>query len=640
MAFLPTPALPLTRPAGGGQRLPTLAARRAPLPPPARAPAGAARRGATTATSMATPPPTGTDGKAPPARQPWPLGRFLRTAAFYSPLGGLLSPMAAGRPDPGAAVAARRAAAAVATDAAGAAGPAVPLANVILVTGAAGGVGKRVVARLLATRPDLVVRALVRDADAAAAAWTAVGVDVDAAVAAGRLEVVVSDLWNLRAEFFDRLGGVVSATGTKVGPASGDTPGRDKYYQGVVFYPPVIVESTPQTVEYDGVKALADGIDAWAPPLPEELLDVLPVRGDAAAGVWGALDDVVMGGVSESTMRVATVAGAGGGAGDGSADDEALTFAGTVRVANSGGFASARTVGFATPANVGGYDGIALRVRGDGKRYKFILRCDGKWDGISHCHSFDTVAGEWTDVRIPWDAFRTVFRAKTVVDGEAVNPRNVTAVQLMLSKFEYDSVLNPAFSAGPFRLDVARIAAYRTPPPPPVVHVGTGGSTRLLRRDEFPDLDAQPPAVRMNEQLGRIMEWKLAGEDALRACSCPTVIVRPCALTEEPPRGYGSLVVGQGDRLTGKVSRDDVATLIVDALGGVDPAAATGGGRRRRSAPLPPPGGVTFELASAPPGEEATASGVASWAELLASLEEDPEAAGRRAYGPFPFVPQ
>lgn len=631
MAFLPTPALPLTRPAGGGHRLPTPPARTgAARTPPAVTPAVPVARRVTT---MATPPATDTDGKSSsPARQPWPLGRFLRTAAFYSPLGSLL-PSTAGRPDPGADVAARRAAA---TDALKSSVEAGAVANVILVTGAAGGVGKRVVARLLATRPDLVVRALVRDADAATAAWTAVGVDVDAAVAAGRLEVIVSDLWNLRPEFFDRLGGVVSATGTKVGPASGDTPGRDKYYQGVVFYPPVIVESTPQTVEYDGVKALADGIDAWAPPRHDELLDVLPVGGDAASGVWGALDDVVMGGVSESSMRVATVAGAGGGGGTTTADD-ALTFTGTVRVANSGGFASARTVSFATPANVGGYDGIALRVRGDGNRYKFILRCDGKWDGISHCYSFDTTAGEWTDVRIPWDAFRTVFRAKTLSDGEAVNPRHITAVQLMLSKFEYDGGLNPAFTAGSFRLDVGRIAAYRSPLPPPVVHVGTGGSTRLLRRDEFPDLDAQPPAVRMNAQLGRIMEWKLAGEDALRACSCPTVIIRPCALTEEPPRGYRSLVVGQGDRLTGKVSRDDVATLIVDALEGVGPAAA-GAGRRRR--PSLPPGGVTFELASAPPGEEATASGVSSWAELLGSLEVDPEAEGRRTYGLFPFVPQ
>ncbi|OSX70644.1 hypothetical protein BU14_0704s0008 [Porphyra umbilicalis] len=575
------------------------------------------------------------DGDAP-RRQPWPLGRFLKTAAFYSPLAKLTG---ASRPDPGAAVAARRAAAAAAdaspassvaaaaTDGGGGGGS---VANVVLVTGAAGGVGKRVVGRLLRTRPDLTVRALVRDGDVAAATWAGAGVDVDGAIAAGRLEVVVSDLWNLRAPFFDRLAAVVSATGTKVGPASGDTPSREKYYQGITFYPPVIVEATPQTVEYDGVKALADGLGQWVPPPAEEQLELLPVAGDAAAAVWGALDDVVMGGVSESEMRV------------GSADGgDALTFTGTVRVANSGGFASARTVGFETPANVGGYDGIVLRVRGDGNRYKFILRCDGKWDGISHCHSFDTVAGEWADVRIPFGAFNTVFRAKTLSDGAAVNPRRITAVQLMLSKFEYDGALNPAFTPGPFAMDVARIAAYRAAAPrPPVIHVGTGGTTRLLRRDEFPDLAAQPPAVRMNDALGRIMEWKLAGEDALRASGFPTLIVRPCALTEEPPRGYRGLAVGQGDNMTGKVSRDDVATVIVDALAAVGRRRRGGGGGgegggARGVASLT--GGVTFELATVPEGTEGD---VGSWEELLAKLEKDGETEGKRTYGPFPFVPQ
>jgi len=569
------------------------------------------------------------DGDAP-GRQPWPLGRFLKTAAFYSPLAKLTG---ASRPDPGAAVAARRAAAAEASSSSAAAAAMASVgadggggANVILVTGAAGGVGKRVVARLLRTRPDLIVRALVRDGDAAAATWAAAGVDVDAAVAAGRLQVIVSDLWNLQAPFFDRLAAVVSATGTKVGPASGDTPSRDKYYQGVVFYPPTIVEATPQTVEYDGVKALADGMGRWVPPPAEEQLELLPVGGDAAAAVWGALDDVVMGGVSESEMRV--------GSADGGED--ALTFTGTVRVANSGGFASARTVGFETPANVGGYDGIALRVRGDGNRYKFILRCDGKWDGVSHCHSFDTVAGEWADVRIPFGAFNTVFRAKTLADGAAVNPRHITAVQLMVSKFEYDGALNPAFTAGPFSLDVARIAAYRTAPRPPVIHVGTGGSTRLLRRDEFPDLATQPPAVRMNDALGRIMEWKLAGEDALRASGFPTLIVRPCALTEEPPRGYRALAVGQGDTMTGKVSREDVAMVIVDALAPVGRrrgGGAAGGGRGLASVT----GGVTFELATVAEGAEGD---VGSWEELLAKLEKDGETEGKRTYGPFPFVPQ
>lgn len=37
----------------------------------------------------------------------------------------------------------------------------------------------------------------------------------------------------------------------------------------------------------------------------------------------------------------------------------------------------------------------------------------------------------------------------------------VRSVQLMLSKFEYDGMLNPSFKAGAFELPVERIAGYK-----------------------------------------------------------------------------------------------------------------------------------------------------------------------------------
>ena len=77
--------------------------------------------------------------------------------------------------------------------------------------------------------------------------------------------------------------------------------------------------------------------------------------------VWGALDDVVMGGVSESSIRF----------------KEAIAeFSGNVSTANSGGFASVRTRNFEPAIDLSSYDGIALRVKGDGNRYKFMLRTE------------------------------------------------------------------------------------------------------------------------------------------------------------------------------------------------------------------------------------------------------------------------
>lgn len=234
-----------------------------------------------------------------------------------------------------------------------------------------------------------------------------------------------------------------------------------------------------------------------------------------------------------------------------------------------------RTVDFASPVNLRGYDGLSMRVKGDGKRYKFIIRCDNKWDGISHCFSFDTIDGEWATIEMPFSSFNTVFRAKTIPGGKPLDRSHISAFQIMLSKFEYDKELNPAFSAGPFELLVDAVYAYRRsstpadsiPVLPRFVHIGSGASTRVLRKNEFKPEEI-PAIVQLSDSLGRLLEWKLAGEDVIRSNLAPYgyTIIRPCALTEGEPQGITSLEIAQGDRITGTVSRDDVARLAVEAL--------------------------------------------------------------------------
>lgn len=162
------------------------------------------------------------------------------------------------------------------------------------------------------------------------------------------------------------------------------------------------------------------------------------------ANVWGALDDVVMGGVSQSGIEL----GAAG-----------LVFSGTVSTANSGGFASVRTRNFDPAIDLSHFTGITLRLQGDGKRYKFMLRTETRWDGIAYCYSFDTEPNTWITVRIPFTAFVPVFRAKTV-NNAPFDPSHIYAMQLMLSKFEYDGALNPRFEPGFFQLQVESIQAY------------------------------------------------------------------------------------------------------------------------------------------------------------------------------------
>ncbi|MGG6296476.1 CIA30 family protein [Leptolyngbya sp. AN02str] len=163
------------------------------------------------------------------------------------------------------------------------------------------------------------------------------------------------------------------------------------------------------------------------------------------ADVWGPLDDVVMGGVSESGVRIESGVG---------------VFSGYVSTANNGGFASVRSRNFDPPLDLSGFDGIELNVKGDGQRYKFFLRTEAQWDGVAHCYSFDTTPGEWITLQMPFSDFVAVFRAKTV-DNASLHLNCMTALQLMLSKFEFDKALNPHFTPGRFELQVQSIAAYR-----------------------------------------------------------------------------------------------------------------------------------------------------------------------------------
>jgi uncharacterized protein YbjT (DUF2867 family) len=159
---------------------------------------------------------------------------------------------------------------------------------------------------------------------------------------------------------------------------------------------------------------------------------------------WGAVDDVVMGGVSESGIRLV--------------DGYAL-FSGNVSTDNSGGFASVRTRNFEPSFNLSNYRGIELRVKGDGQRYKLFVRTEAKWDGVGYAYSFDTIADEWMTIQVPFQDLVPIFRAKTVNDAP-LDTTQICSLQLMLSKFEYDKALNPRFAPGLFSLQVESISAY------------------------------------------------------------------------------------------------------------------------------------------------------------------------------------
>jgi hypothetical protein len=195
------------------------------------------------------------------------------------------------------------------------------------------------------------------------------------------------------------------------------------------------------------LKTMVTGSTAPLPPQPQNgVLFDFTQPNPAQLSLWGALDDVVMGGVSHSNFQRA---------------ENSASFTGMVSTENSGGFASVRTRNFEPPLNLAAYQGIELRVRGDGQRYKFFLRDREGWDAIAYGYSFDTTPQTWITVRIPFSELNPVFRAKFQPDAKPLDPSNLRSLQLMLSKFEYDKALNPHFTPGEFCLQIQTIAAFR-----------------------------------------------------------------------------------------------------------------------------------------------------------------------------------
>jgi NADH dehydrogenase [ubiquinone] 1 alpha subcomplex assembly factor 1 len=154
---------------------------------------------------------------------------------------------------------------------------------------------------------------------------------------------------------------------------------------------------------------------------------------------WRVVNDGVMGGRSEGGFE---------------AEGEALVFAGTTNT-DGGGFSSIRSD--TRRFELGEYDGIRLRVRGDGRSYTFRLTTWEARRGAyepSYWAEFGTRGGVWETVDIPFSRFRPRWRGRWL-EGPTLNPAAIDGLGLMI----YDG------RDGPFRLEVDWIRAYRAPRP-------------------------------------------------------------------------------------------------------------------------------------------------------------------------------
>ena len=128
--------------------------------------------------------------------------------------------------------------------------------------------------------------------------------------------------------------------------------------------------------------------------------------------VWTAVNDNVMGGRSSGGFALT------GGR---------LLFRGEINT-DGGGFASIRTE--PQQLDIGSHDGLKLKVRGDGRTYRFRVVTAGS--DFAYMADFSTRKGEWEIIDLPFSAFQPSWRGRKL-DRPPVKPSDITSIGFMIA---------------------------------------------------------------------------------------------------------------------------------------------------------------------------------------------------------------
>lgn len=132
-------------------------------------------------------------------------------------------------------------------------------------------------------------------------------------------------------------------------------------------------------------------------------------------GKWRVQDDVVMGGRSDSNLKIT--------------EEGQARFYGQVSLENDGGFCSIHQTTEEEPYVVAGKSAFILRLKGDGKDYNFRVRTP--MGRHSYAFTFPTMGDKWESVSIPFDAMEATFHGEPVdVPNYAGEP--VVEMQLLI----------------------------------------------------------------------------------------------------------------------------------------------------------------------------------------------------------------
>lgn len=160
-----------------------------------------------------------------------------------------------------------------------------------------------------------------------------------------------------------------------------------------------------------------------------------------------------------------------------------------------------------------------------------------------------------------------VRRARSVPGGPPLDPSRIRQFGLVYSRFAFNGFPNEAYAPGAFELRLeGGIGAFRAPRPQ-LVLVSSAGVERNARiGDDEEARKRDIPIVQLNP--GGVLNHKYAGEAAVRASGLAYCVVRPTGMSDDGGGGGPALLeASQGDRISGKIARSEVAAVVVAAAG-------------------------------------------------------------------------
>ena len=131
---------------------------------------------------------------------------------------------------------------------------------------------------------------------------------------------------------------------------------------------------------------------------------------------WYRVNDSVMGGLSQSNLRVV---------------DKIAYFEGELSLKNNGGFASVRRVGPVTLKS--GTTPIVIEINGDGRSYQLRLRTNKGFDGVAYVATFSSSSDRWQTLAFNEEDFVAQFRGRTVSRAPVLSFSDVRQIGFMLA---------------------------------------------------------------------------------------------------------------------------------------------------------------------------------------------------------------